>query len=775
MPRKSAKKSSTNKKPASKSFVPLKWLLIVFSFSLAALLGYCLYLDQMIKRQFEEKRYSLPARVYARPLEIYSGALLRHGDLIRELKRLNYRQVRYPSGPAEFTFSEREVVFFSRTFDFWDGRQKGERIRVAFSGDTVDSVVDDVTRAPLSIFRLEPAPIGGIYTNNNEDRQLVRYQQVPRHLVDSLIAVEDQRFYFHRGIDPKALVRAAFSIATGRGVQGGSTITQQLVKNFFLSPERTLKRKFNEMLMALVVELRYGKNEILEAYLNEVYFGQDGARAIHGIGLASQFYFGLTVEQLEPHHSAMLVAMLKGPTYYNPRRNPERALERRNLVLMQTYNQGYIAQWEYEEAISQGLEVSADKGSGLSSHPGFLDLVFRQLREDYLESDLRNQGLRIFTTLDPILQEAAESAMTQQLAQLQRVPNRAELEGAAVFSAPHSGEVLALVSSKSPRYDGFNRALDAKRQIGSLIKPAIYLAALEQRERYNLSTLLSDDELTWQEPGMSEWRPSNYDNEFHGDVPLWRALADSYNVSSARLGLDLGVPQVIEVAKRLGVSQPMQPFASTLLGTTELAPFDVAQMYQTIASGGFHVPLQAIREVLTADGRPLKRYPLETQQASSTEAMYLLTNALQMVVQRGTGSNVNNYLSPQLGLAGKTGTTDDLRDSWFAGFSGNLVGVVWIGNDENLSTGLTGAGGALRVWARTLQSVPLLPVQLRQPAKMRMINTAVATGARIAKHCSGGVELPFIAGNEPQLRADCDGEAQRGGNIRGWFDRLIDR
>lgn len=775
MPRKSSKKSSPSKKTAAKSFLPLKWLLIVFSFLLAALLGYCLYLDQVVKHQFEAKRYSLPARVYARPLEIYAGALLRHGDLLRELKRLNYRQVRYPEAPAEYTFSEREVIFFSRPFDFWDGRQEGERIRVAFASDAVQSVVDDVTRAPLSIFRLEPAPIGGIYTNKNEDRQLVRYQQVPRHLVDALIAVEDQRFYFHRGIDFRALARAAFTIITGRGMQGGSTITQQLVKNFFLTPERTLKRKFNEMLMALVVELRYGKNDILEAYLNEVYFGQDGARAIHGVGLASQFYFGRTIEQLEPHHSAMLVAMLKGPTYYNPRRNPERALERRNLVLMQTYNQGYIAQWEYEEAISQGLEVGADKGSGLSSYPGFLNLVFRQLRKDYLEADLRNQGLRIFTTLDPVLQETAESVMTQQLAQLQRVPNRAELEGAAVFSAPHSGEVLALVSSKSPRYDGFNRALDAKRQIGSLIKPAIYLAALERPERYNLSTLLSDNELTWQEPGMSEWRPSNYDKEFHGDVPLWRALAESYNVSSARLGLEIGVPKVIEVAKRLGVSQPMQPFASTLLGTTELAPIDVAQMYQTIASGGFHVPLQAIREVMTADGRPLKRYPLETQQASTPEAMYLLTHALQKVIERGTGRGVSSYLPKELGLAGKTGTTDDLRDSWFAGFSGNLVGVVWVGNDDNLSTGLTGAGGALRVWARTLQSVPLLPVQPPQPAKVRKINTAVLNGARIAGHCSGGVELPFVAGNEPQLRAGCDGETEQGGNIKGWFDRLMDR
>lgn len=767
--RKSSSVSRTNQ------IFTLKWFLLLFSFSLAALLGYCLYLDQLVKQQFEEKRYSLPARVYARPLEIYAGLPLSPDDLRRELKRLNYSEVRYPTSSAQYANNGDEVVLFSRPFEFWDGLQEGRRVRITFSGNKINRVVDDISQAPLSIFRLEPVPIGGIYTNNNEDRQLVRYQQVPRHLLDALIAVEDQRFYYHRGIDPKALVRAAFSTLTGRGTQGGSTITQQLVKNFFLSPERTLKRKFNEMLMALVVELRYGKDEILEAYLNEVYFGQDGSRAIHGVGLASQFYFARSVEQLSPAQSATLVAMLKGPTYYNPRRNPTRALERRNLVLMQTFNQGYIAQWEYEAAISQGLGVSSDSGAGLSNYPGFLDLVFRQLRKDYKEADLRTQGLRIFTTLDPILQEAAESAMSRQLKQLQASVKQAELEGAAVFSAPHTGEVLALVSSKNPRYDGFNRALDAKRQVGSLIKPAIYLTALEKRDRYNLSTLISDDELVWQEPGMLQWTPSNYDREYHGDVPLWRSLAESYNVSSARLGLELGVPQVIQTAQKLGIAQPMQPYASTLLGTTELAPFEVAQMYQTIAAGGFRVPLQSIREVLTAEGRPLKRYPLEVNHVSSPEAVYLLTKALQLAVERGTGRSLSRYLPSQLNLAGKTGTTDDLRDSWFAGFSGNYVGVVWVGNDDNQATALTGASGALRVWAHTLSSVPLVALQPKVPDRVKIINTAVDTGARIARHCSGGLELPFIVGNEPQLEAGCSGQTEKGGNIRGWFDRLINR
>ena len=753
--------------------VTLKRLLLTFSFSLAALLGYCLYLDHLVKREFEAKRYALPARVYARPLEIYAGLRLDASNLLQELNQLNYRKVRYPSAGAEYAAHDGEIIFFSRNFDFWDGKQLGSRIRVLFKGGLVNGVFDDISQTPLNLYRLEPVPIGGIYTNNNEDRQFVRYQKIPRHLIDALIAVEDQRFYFHRGIDPKSLLRAMFATLTGQGIQGGSTITQQLVKNFFLTPERTLKRKLNEMLMALVVELRYGKNEILEAYLNEVYFGQDGARSIHGVGLASQFYFGRPVEQLEVHQSAVLVAMLKGPTFYNPRRNPERALERRNLVLMQTFNQGYIAQWEYEKAISQSLDVSHDSGATVSTYPSFLDLVFRQLRQDYKESDLRNNGLRIFTTLDPILQSAVEQSMSQQLHQLQSATKRPPLEGAAVFSAPNTGDVLALVGSRNPRYDGFNRALDAKRQIGSLIKPAIYLTALEQPDHYNLATLLDDSELTWHEPGIDEWQPANYDKKFHGEVPLWQALANSYNVSSARLGLELGVDKVISTAHRLGVNEPMRPYASTLLGTTELAPFDVAQMYQTLASGGFKVPLKSIREVLTADGQPLKRYPLDMQQVSSPDSIFLVNKALQLAVEQGTGRSMQHWISGNLNLAGKTGTTDDLRDSWFAGFSGNYVGVVWVGNDDNLSTGLTGASGALRIWASALNSVPAVALQLHVPAKTRMLNTSIDSGAHISGNCSGGVVLPFIGNSQPLAEANCKGQVKARGGFARWLDKVF--
>ncbi len=758
-----------------RSVFTVKRLLLVFVLLAIALAFHIAQLDRVVRQQFEGKRFSLPARVYARPLELFVGKPVDAVQLQRELDLLKYKNVGQVRAPAEYALDGGDFVIQGRSFEFWDGLQDTRRVRVSVRRGQVALLMDDVTGDGVDLFRLEPISIGGIYTDKNEDRQLVRYDQVPRHLIDALIAVEDQRFYFHHGVDLRSLGRALVSTVTGRGIQGGSTITQQLVKNFFLTPERTLKRKFNEMWMALILELRYDKNDILETYLNEVYFGQDGSRAIHGVGLAANFHFGRTVEQLEPHQSALLVAMLKGPTLYNPRRNPQQALVRRNLVLAQTREQGYLAEWEYDEAIQKPLDISTAASMGLSQYPAFLDLVFRQLRKDYKESDLRSEGLRIFTTLDPLVQHAAEAAVTSQLAQLEKTYklDSGWLEGAMVVSAPHTGEVAAVVGSRKPRFEGFNRALDAKRQIGSLIKPAIYLTALEQPERYTLASLLDDDELEWQEAGTDAWTPSNYDNEFHGQVPLWQALAHSYNVSSARLGLELGVHQVTATAQRLGIEAPMQPYASTLLGTSELAPFAVAQMYQTIATGGFRMPLRAIREVLTTDGRPLRRYPIDVQQVADGRAVYLLTRAMQLAVSDGTGRGLQRYLPANLNLAGKTGTTDDLRDSWFAGFSGDWVAVAWIGNDHNQNTRLTGATGAMTVWAQTMAALNPQPLLNSPPDGITRVHIHPETGFRTDRQCSNARELPFIVGSEPAVEVNCEGGELQKRGVRKWFQNLL--
>ncbi|MCG6976571.1 MAG: penicillin-binding protein 1B [Acidiferrobacterales bacterium] len=739
-----------------------------------ALAGYLVYLDHTVRQQFEGRRFALPARVYARPLELFVGKKLEPGQLVAELKMLRYSANDDPTRPGQYSYKGHTVSVHVHDFTFWDGAQPARRLSVNFSRGAITALTDFQTGRNIDLTRLDPVPIGGIYPAHNEDRVLVRLEQVPNSVVDALIAIEDHNFYNHWGIDPRGIARAFYTMVTGQRVQGGSTLTQQLVKNFYLTPERTITRKFNEILMALLLELHYDKRDILETYINEVYLGQDGNRAIHGFGLASRFYFNRSIEQLELHQSALLVGMLKGPTYFDPRRHPKRALERRNLVLAEMQRQGLITQMELDAVRYRGLDVSDNPGVGASAHPAFLELVHRQLRRDYFEDDLRSEGLQIFTTLDPIVQAAAEHSLSRRLDQIERARRLPAdlLEGAVVVTSALNNEIHAIVGGRRPRFEGFNRALDAERQIGSLMKPAIYLTALSKPDRYTLVTPLDDSKLVWKEAGTDDWSPENYDKEFHGEVPLRMALANSYNVSSARLGLALGVDEVIETAHLLGVEREMPPFASTLLGTVNLTPLEVAQMYHTLATGGFHMRLGAIREVLTADGKPLQRYPLKVEQTIGAAPAYLITAALQDVVREGTARRLSQYLPPGINAAGKTGTTDELRDSWFAGYTGDRVAVVWVGNDENKNTRLTGSSGAMTVWGDMMAQLGPEPLVPPQPENVERVRIDVATGLRADEGCSDTVELPFIQGSAPEKTAPCASQST-GKKIRSWFQRVI--
>lgn len=760
--------------------------LLTFLFLLAALAaaGYTLYLDIRVRDEFEGRRFSLPARIYARPLELHVGLRLRQASLEQELRELGYRDIPRPGESGWYVRRADGLEIAVRPFVFWDGAQPEKRVRVAFMDGRVSSL-SDASGAELPIARLDPRLIGGIYPANNEDRILVRLNEVPEHFVKALLAVEDQRFFSHHGFDLRGLARAAWSSVTGR-LQGGSTLTQQLVKNFFLTPERTLQRKFTELIMAVLLELHYDKNEILETYLNEIYFGQDRDRAIHGIGLAAQFYFGKPVDRLSISDSALLVGMIKGPAYYDPHRHPKRALERRNLVLRETKDKGFITMEQYSRARIAGLGVSAKPSMGTSPYPAFVELVHRQLRRDYDEADLRTEGLRIFTTLDPNVQEAAERALARRLEQFDRSKRFGEpgLEGAVVVTDAQTGEVQALVGGRDPRYRGFNRALDAARPVGSLLKPAIYLTALLDPSRYTLVTPVDDGPFVWKSRGAKDWRPANYDKTFHGMVPLRAALAHSYNAAAARLGTDLGVDRVLETVRLLGVDRPMQPFPSSLLGAVDLSPLEVAQMYQTIASGGFRTPLRAIREVTTQDGHPLRRYPLAVEQAFSPEPMYLLAWALQDVVRRGTAQSLQHWISPELGMAGKTGTTDEQRDAWFAGFDGERLGVVWIGYDDNRAARLSGSSAAIPVWGDMMAAIGPEPLVLPQPESVELVAIDPLTSLRGAG-CPDAIEVPFIKGSVPLERAACAGdetmEAIREtvrevtAPARSWLERLFGR
>jgi penicillin-binding protein 1B len=750
--------------------------------------GYLYYLDVTIREAFDGRKFAVPARVYGRALEVYPGLKLTPAQLVEELRAVGYREHPRPDEDGTYRYTLNGVEFTSREFAFWDGLQPTQRLRVEFADGVVALLQERGGEGrDIPLLRLEPPQIGGIYPGHNEDRDLLRLSQVPQTLIDALIAIEDRKFYTHWGIDPRGIARALYKTLSGQRIEGGSTLTQQLVKNFFLTSERTLTRKANEVLMAMLLELHYSKDEILETYLNEIYLGQDANRAIHGVGLASYFYFDRPLDRLELHEIATLVGMIKGPAIYDPRRKPEQALQRRNIVLQEMVKLEAITQQEFVLARQKPLGVAPRAPTGTSPYPAFLQYVHRQLQRDYREEDLRSEGLRIFTTLDPRIQRSAEQALSQRLDQIEKARKLPlnTLEGSVVVSSTQNGEVQAIVGGRQARYAGYNRALDAKRQIGSLAKPIVYLTALENPAKYTLVTPLDDSELVWRERGSPDWKPKNYDQKFNGQVPLRTALARSLNVSTARLGIELGVDRILDKLPRFGIEQRPPAFPSSLLGAYELSPLEVTQMYQTFADGGFRTPLRAIRDIVTADGQPLQRYPLNVEAVAAAAPVYLLTTALQGAVSDGTGQGLSNWVPTDVHVAGKTGTTDDLRDSWFAGYTGNHVAVVWVGRDDNKSTGLTGSNGALTVWGEMMKSLQPEPLQPVVPEDIEFVAIDPPAGASPEEACQTSVLLPFIKGSSPAGSAACDpsdrplpgsqdAPAQDPSTQRSWFRRLFD-
>ncbi len=763
-PRNRSKRRSSGARPW------LGWAVKLSIVGLVILAGFAIYLDAVVQEKFSGKRWTIPAKVYARPLELFVGQKLDRNDFLAELDALGYRRERSVSGPGGASVAGNDIELHTRGFQFYEGAEQSQRLRVRFSGDFVAGL-SSANGSALPVARLEPVLIGGLYPAHNEDRILIKLDQVPPYLVETLVAVEDREFFNHFGVSPKSIARAVWvNLTAGQVRQGGSTLTQQLVKNFYLTNERSMTRKITEAMMAVLLELHYDKQEILEAYLNEVFLGQDGRRAVHGFGLASQYFFGQPLAELKLPQVALLVGMVKGPTYYNPRRNPERALERRNLVLDLLAEQQVISADEAAKAKQAPLGVTQRGSMADSSYPAFLDLVKRQLREDYRDEDLTEEGLRVFTSFDPVLQLKAEQAMSETLKRLGKATEG--VEGAMIVTNPETGEIQAMLGSRQPGFAGFNRALDASRPIGSLIKPAIYLAALEKPSQYTLTSLLEDEPFSVKGADGQVWKPQNYGRQAYGTVYLYQALANSYNLSTARLGLDLGVPNVLKTLERLGASPKWPAYPSMLLGAGGLRPIEVADMYQTLANGGFNTPLRGIRSVLTADGEPLKRYPFQIQQRFDPGAIYLTQYAMQRAMREGTGRSAYNRLPQSLNLAGKTGTTNDSRDSWFAGFSQDLLAVVWLGRDDNGKTSLTGATGALQVWTDFMRRADPLPLQMPVPDNVTYAWVDARSGLGTDERCPDAVQMPYIRGSEPAPGPGCGIQAPAESVmdwVRGWL------
>lgn len=723
------------------------------------------FLDARITTTFTDRMWELPAKVYARPLELFVGAPVSADDLAYELQVLGYRKVASPRDPGQVSRSGGRFEIFTRGFDFPGEREPARRVQVRTGEGGVTAL--SAGNGSVDLMRLDPVQIGGIYPAHGEDRILVRLEEVPDTLRLGLLAVEDQRFYSHRGFSLSGIARAAISnLRSGQVVAGGSTITQQLVKNYYLTPERTVVRKATEILMAVLLELHYSKDQILESYVNEVYLGQEGPRAIHGLALAARHYFDTPLEQLGLHQQALLIGMIKGPSLYNPLRNPERALERRNLVLDVMADQEVISVEHATVARAMPMGLNTERRIR-DSFPAYLDLVRRQLRREYRDEDLTTLGLSIFTAFDPLLQRQVERSTT---AILDQIDPGGELESASVVTRFDSGEVAALVGGRQVRYAGFNRALDARRPAGSLLKPAVYLAALERPAKYTLATPLRDTPLQVSGPGGQLWEPRNFDRQAHGRVLLHTALANSYNLATARLGMELGLDSVADMLERLGIDSGVPEVPALTLGAGEYSPMDLVAMYQTIAAGGFRMPLRSIRDIVDARGEPLKRYPLEYDRTVSLQAVHLLHYALREVVREGTGRSVYRELPKHFQVAGKTGTTNDGRDSWFAGFSGDLLTVTWIGRDDNGGTGLTGSSGALKIWAHFMARASERSLGYRMPDGIQTHWIDDSSGDLTGEGCPDARMLPFISGSEPRRSTNC---SPRKSGLKDWFQSLF--
>lgn len=772
MPRQ--KKRKTKKKQrrgAGRSlFRRLAWRL--FLFALVAGVIAVLVLDFIVREKFSGAKWSLPSHVYSRPLELHEGLNLSREQLLWELGKLGYRKVDSISGPGQFRLDGARMDIRSRVFEFWDGEQPARDLRLRFDGAGIGSIADGGGR-PLALARLEPLLIGGIYPEHLEDREPVALEDLPPYLIDSLLAVEDRDFYYHRGVSLRGIARALLgNLRRGRMSQGGSTITQQLVKNFYLTRERSLVRKGLEAVMAVLLELHYSKAEILETYINEIYLGQAGKRAIHGYGLASRHYFRQPLRELEVHQVALLTGLLKGASYYDPRRHPERALARRNLVIDQLENLAMLDGESARRAKSRGLDISAKPGTSMNLFPDYLDLTRRQLHRDYPENALRSEGLRVFTSFDPQLQWRVQETLEKQLAALERQwrLDANSLQAAAVIVRVGTGEVVALAGSRKAAFAGFNRALDARRSVGSTIKPAVYLTALDQG--FTLSSLLDDSPFSLALPDGSEWQPKNFDRLDHGQVPAYEALARSYNQATARLGAGLGVAAMVRTVRQLGYEGDLPQVPALALGGVSMSPMEVAGLYHTIASDGYYSPLSAIESVYTSDNQPLKRYPRQSEARFEPDVMHLLQYAMQVVMREGTGKGAYATIAPEVALAGKTGTSNDQRDSWFAGFGGNYLGVVWVGRDDNGTMPLTGSTGALKVWAQIMARIGVSSLPFARPENVEYHWVETQTGLLSGVDCEGARKLPFIKGSEPVDATGCS-RRRRGGKISDWLRDVL--
>ncbi len=718
-------------------------------------------LDAQVAETLNGRRWDFPSRIYSDAFLLYPGLDLTAAGFVDRLQRLGYRRADgaaalrkgdYRQTPGGF-----EVVLHDLAYP---GEAPSEHaVRLDVDGAVLTAMHDIRTGEELYSLQLEPEVVSGLYDTTFEARREVHLDALPPLLPHAVIVVEDRRFYDHHGIDPVGILRAAATnVRSGGVVQGGSTLTQQLIKNFFLSEERTMRRKLQEAVMALLVEHRYDKNEILDAYLNEIYLGQNGVQGVFGVWEAAQLYFARPPEELTVGEIALLAGMIRAPNNYSPFRSPERARARRDVVLGLLRDDGAITDDAYRAALAEPMPSPGRAATG-NAAPYFVDFVRRELETAYSPELLTTRGLGISTSLDIGLQQQAVDAVREGLAEVERRhpaltadPHR-EVQVALVAVRPQTGGVVAMVGGRDYAASQFNRATQARRQPGSVFKPLVFLAAYERAEHdgepLTARTELLDAPFDWAFDGQV-WRPANYGNRYLGAVPARTALEQSLNAATARLAERTGLPAILDTARRVGITSPLPAVPSVVLGSAEVTPFEVAQVYAVLANQGLRAEARAITKVVDRQGQVIERHPLAVERVVSPEAAFLVTYLMKGVLDRGTGhaARQRGFTRP---AAGKTGTTNDGRDAWFAGFTPDLVTVVWVGFDDGAPLGLTGAEAALPIWTNFMKSATAASpaADFVPPAGVALVRIDPYTGGIATAQCPETIIEAFPRGREP--------------------------
>ncbi|MBI2609432.1 MAG: PBP1A family penicillin-binding protein [Deltaproteobacteria bacterium] len=733
-------------------------LFLIF-FLIISFVLYYQHLNRIIITRFETKKWEIPSKVFSSSYLIYPGQILLNDLFFERLERLGYQKTdSYSLKPGEYRLLDLKLEIFLHPIFLPQKIKAPQKVLIHFDDThTVHNIVDPAREVQLPSIELEPELIALLFKENAEERRIVRLQDIPPDLLQAILAIEDERFLEHKGIDPQGILRALLqNLKKGRFAQGGSTLTQQLVKNFFLNQKKTLRRKITEVFMAFMIENKYSKDEILETYINEIYFGNRGPVAIHGVAEAALFYFSKDLKNLSLSEGALLAGMIQAPNRYSPLKNLERSITRRNTVLKKMLELKKITRNEYIQAKKEKILLQPSALNVGKQAPFFIDYVYKELERKYSQEALNSEGLTIFTTLDVSFQNAAQKIAENHLSYLESTePNLKDidekLQVALLSMEPYTGYIKTLLGGRNYQETQFNRVFQAKRQPGSLFKPFIYTTAFELfPQKYTLTTRLYDEPFLLHYEGQT-WSPQNYDETYKGPILLREALEQSINVPSAKLAWEVGISNIIKTAHKMGIESNLPTVPSLALGTAEVSPIEITVAYATLANEGFKTHPTAIKKVMDRHGHVLEKRDIEIKQILKPETAYLMTYLLQGVLERGTGRFARDMGFTQ-NASGKTGTTSDFNDAWFVGYTPDLVTTVWVGFDKENKVGLTGARAALPIWTLYMKEAhkDRKTKDFTPPASLIFKNIDPNIGCLVKSGKEPYFKEAFIKGTEPK-------------------------